>query len=53
MLIKDPEFVRNFLNLRNAEGQSPLFLTIEHGRQEMFDILFSKFKNEIDFRSKD
>jgi ankyrin repeat protein len=41
------------LNLRNAEGKSPLFLALEHSRQSMFDDLFDQFSDVIDFRSKD
>jgi len=39
--IKKEEFVRCYLNLRNSDGKSPLFLAIEHSRPEMFDSLFS------------
>lgn len=41
------------LNLRNAEGKSPLFLALEHSRQKMFDALFDQYSEIIDFRSKD
>ena len=46
-------FDRRLLNLRNCDGKSPLFLAIEHGRQEIFKVLFKDFKGVIDFTSKD
>lgn len=51
--IKREDFVRCYLNLRNVDGKSPLFLAIEHSRPEMFEALFTQFKDHIDFRSKD
>jgi ankyrin repeat protein len=52
-LVETEVFEKYLLNLRNSDGKSPLFLTIEHSRQQMFDTLFSKFESSIDFRSKD
>jgi len=51
--VKDPKFISHLLNSRNSEGKSPLYLAIEHGREEMFDCLFDHFRDHIDFYSKD
>jgi ankyrin repeat protein len=40
-MVKREDFVRCYLNLRNVDGKSPLFLAIEHSRLEMFNSLFS------------
>jgi ankyrin repeat protein len=52
-ILEDDGFKKFFLNKRNAEGQSPLSLTILHRREEMFNQIFDGYKNSIDFRSKD
>jgi len=49
----DTDFVRTQLNRRNADGKSPIFLTIEHGRTDMFNRLFTAYAPLIDWRSKD
>jgi len=49
----DDDFVRTQLNRRNADGKSPIFLTIEHGRTDMFNRLFLAYAPLIDWRSKD
>ena len=53
MAIESENFLTHFLNLRNAQGQSPLFLTVQHGQMEMFTQLYTKFKDDIDFMSKE
>lgn len=52
-IMAEPDFARNHLNLRNSEGQSPLYLIIKQRRVQMFQKLFDKFKGQIDLRSKE
>lgn len=52
-MLKREDFTHSFLNVRNVDGKSPLFLAIEHSRLEMFKSLFLQFRELIDFRSKD
>jgi len=52
-IVNDKKFDPKLLNLRNCDGKSPLFLAIEHGRQDIFQVLFKEYKKEIDFTSKD
>jgi HSP20 family molecular chaperone IbpA len=44
-IIAMPDFAKNDLNLRNAEGQSPLYIIIKLRRDEMFNTLFEQFKD--------
>lgn len=53
LVVDEKDFDRSLINLRNSDGKSPLFLAVEHGRQDVFNKLFTQFKKEIDFLSKD
>ena len=50
--ISQDSFIMNLLNTRNFEGKSPLYLCIENGREQMFDMLIDRFADYIDFYSK-
>lgn len=52
-ILKQDDFVNSQLNRRNADGKSPLFLTVELGRQEMFTTLYTNYIDNIDLRQKD
>lgn len=52
-MIKEPDFAKTDLNLRNAEGQSSLYMIIKMRREKMFKPFFEKFKEKLDLRSRE
>lgn len=52
-LIESANFAKFLLNHRNSEGQSPVYLIIKLKRDKMFEILYDRFRDIIDWRSKE